>query len=495
VMSEESKQPQEKASVSSEVRDRRRGRLDRELEALDRRYQLWTQRLNQLSEARAIENDAATIVKQDCQISETQAAIDRLKSKIELLEEQLISVFDFLSPGNEFNQPFQLTSIDLDFLDISEDIIQQAYQDSLPPDAGVWGLPGNSISEKIDALEQFGRLSEFFTRLIEDRSLPSAVRDRFQEIAKQLAAKKPPEVIQNKSSPKSDGDRIEQLKSYLITTIEPYDGNFILNAWLIFHDPFQDFSSFQSQELTRFEPLIDPNEKQAGILCNLNRLPTEFSKLLQKAVALLRRKKHHLTIEFFLPSNLMCVEVDRWKIKINDLDEIILGTKYPVRLRSTECLNPGFLDYNWHQWCENWDKVRDVLKEKPVDNLFEHLQEITNFNAESFTYKLIDKIGIKLTCAHPQSMRKDLFRAIRLSTTPIAIWIRTDISNLDRVTEIDKVLTSQPLGDLCKSVQKIRVQAHAQQAEEHLGLHLAILWENPYRLTPDVMLELMQAGQ
>jgi hypothetical protein len=85
-------------------------------------------------------------------------------------------------------------------------------------------------------------------------------------------------------------------------------------------------------------------------------------------------------------------------------------------------------------------------------------------------------------------------RAIRLSTTPIAIWIRTDLSSLDRVTEIDKVLTSQPLCDLCKSVQKTRVQAHAQ-AEEHVGLHLALLWENPYRLTPDVMVELMQAGQ
>lgn len=474
--------------------DRRRLRLEQELADIERQYELWRKKLNRLSDARIIETDPANIFKLEQQIKEAEAAIDRLKSKIELLEEQLISIFDFLSPGNEFNQPSQLTSIDLNFPDLSEDIIQQAYQDSLPPDAGVWGLEGNSISEKIHTLEQFGRLSEFFTRLIEDRNLPSAIRDRFQEIAKQLAAKKPPEVIQNKSSPKSGSDRIEQLKSYLITTIEPYDGNFILKAWLIFHDPFQDFSSFQSQELTRFEPLIDPNEKQAGILCNLNQLPTEFSKLLQKAVALLRKKKHHLTIEFFLPSALMCVEVDRWKIKINDLDEIILGTKYPVRLRSTECLNPGFLDYNWHQWCENWDKVRDVLKKKPADDLFEHLRETTNFNAESFIYKLNDKIGLKLTCAHPQSMRKDLFRAIRLSTTPIAIWIRTDLSNLDRVTEIDKVLTSQPLGDLCKSVQKIRVQAHAQ-AEEHLGLHLALLWENPYRLTPDVMVELMQAGQ
>jgi vWA-MoxR associated protein C-terminal domain len=472
--------------------DRRQDRLAQELAALEKQYDLSTEKLNRLSEAKIIETDTKTIFKLDYQIAEAQAEVDRLNLKIRSLEEQLSSIFQFLAPGNDFTNSTPVSLSDLDFSGISEDIIQQAYQDSLPPDAGVWDLAGNSISQKIHTLEQFGRLSDFFDRLIQDKNLPLAVRDRLQSISQQLALKKSPETTKNRASPNSDIDRVEQLKSYLITTIEPYDGDFILNAWLIFHDPFQDFSSFQSQKMTRFESLLDVNEKQAGILCKSNQLPVEFSKLLQKAVTLLRRKKYHLTIEFFLPSNLMCMEVDRWKIKINESDEIILGTKYPIRLRSI--LTITYLDFNWHQWCENWDKVRDVLKEKPADDLFEHLQEIDNFNAESFTYKLNDKIGLKLTCTHPQSMRKDLFQAIRLSTTPIAIWIRTDLSSLDRVTEIDKVLTSQPLCDLCKSVQKTRVQAHAQ-AEEHLGLHLALMWENPYRLTPDVMVELMQAGQ
>jgi Effector-associated domain 10/vWA-MoxR associated protein C-terminal domain len=400
------------------------------------------------------------------------------------------NIFFFLDA--DFKDNSQEFLRDLDFSGISQENIQQAYEDSLPPYADDWGLPGNDIKQKLQSLKQFERLPDFFDRLVRDENLSPETRDRLQSISQQLALKKSSETTKNRASPNSDVNRVEQLKSYLITTIEPYDGNFILNAWLIFHDPFQDFSSFQSQKMTRFEPLLDVNEKQAGILCKLNQLPVEFSKLLQKAVTLLRRKKYHLTIEFFLPSNLMCMEIDRWKIKINDSDEIVLGTKYPIRLRSI--LTITHLEFNWNQWCENWDKVRDVLKEKPADDLFEHLQEIDNFNAESFTYKLNDKIGLKLTCTHPQSMRKDLFQAIRLSTTPIAIWIRTDLSSLDRVTEIDKVLTSQPLCDLCKSVQKTRVQAHAQ-AEEHVGLHLALLWENPYRLTPDVMVELMQAGQ
>lgn len=214
--------------------DRRRDRLEQELGALAQQYDLWTDKLNRLSKARAIETDTETIFKLDCQIAEVQAEVDRLKPKIELLEEKLINIFDFLSPGNEFKHPAQLSSIDLDLSDVSEDTIQQAYQDSLPPDAGVWGLAGNSISQKIDTLEQFGRLPDFFDRLIQDKNLPLAVRDQLQLIVKRLALKKSPETTKNKSSPSSDRNRSKQLKSHLIATLTPDDidrDRFLLNAW------------------------------------------------------------------------------------------------------------------------------------------------------------------------------------------------------------------------------------------------------------------------
>ena len=80
------------------------------------------------------------------------------------------------------------------------------------------------------------------------------------------------------------------------------------------------------------------------------------------------------------------------------------------------------------------------------------------------------------------------------ATTPLAIWTRTDIPNLDQVTAIDEILTFQPLCHLCESVRQTREKADAQTGE-HLGHHLALLWENPYRLTPDIMRELIQTGQ
>jgi uncharacterized coiled-coil protein SlyX len=468
--------------------DRQRRRLDRELDALEKQYGLLTEKLNRLSEAKICENDTATIFKLDYQIAEAQAEIDRLKPKIELLEERLSSIFQFLAPGNDFTNPAPVSLIDLDFADISENIIQQAYQDSLPPDAGVWGLAGNSISQKIDTLEQFGRLPDFLDRLIQDDNLSLAVRDRLQSIAKQLALKKSPEITKNKSSPNSEIDGAKQLKSYLIATLVPDDidsDRFLLNAWLIADDSVQELSKFQS--------LLNPDEQQQGKLCKLAQIPIELNKFLKAALRHLRGKRFDLTIEIFLPSNLMCMEIDRWKITDPIADEITLGIKYPIRLRSLERLDLDYLDSYLSDWYKCWDKVRVVLQHESIQDIFEHLEDVESFNWKLLKNNLNDKIGLKVTCTHPRSMRKDLFRAILQATTPVAIWIRNDIPDLDRVTTIDEILTFRPLAHLCESVRQTRELADAQDAE-HIGLHLAVLWENPYRLTPDVMVELKPAG-
>ncbi len=397
------------------------------------------------------------------------------------------TIFQFFFSGVDFKDTSQELLRDLDFSGISSESIERAYEDSLPPYADDWGLPGNNINQKLRSLKQFERLPEFFDHLVRSENLTPEVRDRFQEIAKQLSAKKPPETTKNKSSPNSDGDRAIH-KSYLIATLTPDDRDrFLLRAWLITDDSEQDISK-------RFDPLLDPNDKLPGKICNLAQVPIELNRFLKKALKQLRGRRYELTIEIFLPIDLMYMEIDRWKITDPIADEITLGIKYPIRLRSLERLGLDYLDTYLSQWYQAWDNVRVVLQDDSIHTEFEHLQIIENFNWEILRNNLKDKIGLKVTCTHPRSMRKDLFRAILQATTPVAIWIRQDFPHLDRVRAIDEILALQPLCHLCESVRQTRATADAQ-AEEHLGLHLALLWENPYRLTPDVMVELMQAGQ
>jgi hypothetical protein len=405
----------------------------------------------------------------------------------------------FLGDSSKNTPKEQAYLRDLDLSGIPSGSILKAYQDSLPPDADVWDLPslnadmsdlaGNNIEVILKKLDGFRQLSQFFERLSQDQNLPVEIRDK---IANKLSSKKYPEKSKNKSSTDSFSNQLGLLKSYLIATLVPGDNNsdkLLLNAWLI-----SDDCDDSIQYLSKFQSLLDPNEQQTGKLCSLTQIPTELDKFITKALRYLRGKVYDLTIEIFLPHDLMCMEIDRWKITDPISEEITLGIRYPIRLRSLERLDFRYLDSYLSQWYKYWNLVRDILQHEPTQELFEHLQEIESFKWELLRNKLNGKIGLKVTCAHSKSLRKNLFKAILQATTPIAIWIRTDIANLDQVTAIDKILHFKPLCHLCESVRLTREQADVQ-TEEHLGYHLALLWENPYRLPPDIMHELNSPGQ
>jgi hypothetical protein len=408
------------------------------------------------------------------------------------------TIFIFLDKSSKNTPKEQAYLSDLDWSGIPSESILKAYQDSLPPDADVWDLPtpnadrsdlaGNNIEAILKKLEEFRQLLQFFERLSQDQNLPLEIRE---EIANKLTSRKypEPEKSSNKSSTDSFCNQPGRLKSYLIATLVPDDNEgdkLLLNAWLISDDSVQGLSKFQS--------LLDPNEPQTGRLCKLTQISTELDKFINKALRYLIKKRYDLTIEIFLPHDLMCMEIDRWKISDPISDEITLGIKYPIRLRSLERLNHQYLIHYECKWRDHWDKFKDTLENEPIQKLFEHLQEMESFKWELLRNKLNGKIGLKVTCTHSKSLRKNLFKAILQATTPIAIWIRTDIANLDQVTAIDQILTFKPLCHLSESVRLIREQADAQ-TEEHLGYHLALLWENPYRLTPDIMVELNSPGQ
>ena len=383
------------------------------------------------------------------------------------------------------NDNFESISLDslrdFDFSSISQKSVQKAYQDALPTDADLWGSAEGNTEEILKKLAEFRKLFQFFKGLSQDKNVPKEIRELFEKMASELAVKKQNENVKYFSENK--------LQSYLIATLSPNDNNgnkFLLNAWLIVDDLTKDLSKFVS--------LLDKNEQQIGKICNLNEVSLELNQFLEKALRLLRGKNYCLTIEFFLPTDLMGMEIDRWKISDPVNDDITLGIKYPIRLRSLERLDLRYLDRYLSQWLDSWHKVRKLLENKPNQECFETLVKIENFDWESLRGNLKKKIGLKVTCHHPKSMRKDLFKAILQATTPLAIWTRTDIPNLDQVTAIDEILTFQPLCHLCESVRQTREKADAQTGE-HLGHHLALLWENPYRLTPDIMRELIQTGQ
>ena len=362
---------------------------------------------------------------------------------------------------------------------INPETIQQAYQKSLPPDADLWNLESNNIAAILTKLDEFRRLADFFEQLTQDTDIPEELREKIKHYTEKLPPKKP----QEDKIEKPPNNCPQQLESFILFTLNATENKdrFLLNAWLIQDNSVKDISKFQS--------LLSSNEQQQGTLCKLSEIPATTCNFIQKGLRQLRGKRYSLVVEFFLPSHLMLTEVDRWQMLVAGIESIALGTKYPVRMRSLERLNLDYLDFNYSKWCNRWDKVNAVIDSESVFVDFEHLSVMDNFSWKSLKFKLGDKIGLKVTCPPPKSKLEELFRAILMAATPIAIWTRRDLAICGCLTAIDDFLSSKLLSNLCESVRMLREEADADP-EEHFGSHLAILWEDPYRLTPDVMVEL-----
>lgn len=362
---------------------------------------------------------------------------------------------------------------------INSETIHQAYQKSLPPDADLWDLESNDLAAILTKLDEFRRLPNFVEQLTQDADISEELREKIKHYTEKLPQKKPEED----KIDKPPNNCPQQLESFVLFTLNSTENKdrFLLNGWLIKDNSVDDISKFQS--------LLSSTEQQQGILCKLSEIPSTTCDFIQKGLRQLRGKRYRLVVEFFLPSHLMLTEVDRWQMLVAGIESIALGTKYPIRMRSLERLNLDYLDFNYNQWCDRWDKVNAVLDEESVFVDFEHLPAMDNFSWKSLKINLSDKIGLKVTCPPPKSKLEELFRAILMAATPIAIWTRRDLADCGCLTAIDDFLSRKLLSNLCESVRMLREEADAHP-DEHFGSHLAILWEDPYRLTPDVMVEL-----
>ena len=367
---------------------------------------------------------------------------------------------------------------------INQETLQEAYQKSLPSDAELWDVESSDVTAILNKLDQFRRLADFIEQLTKDSKISEELRKKLKHYTKKLPPKKPQEDKIDKPPDNCN----QQLESFILFTLKSTENQdqFLLNAWLIKDNFIEDISKFKS--------LLSSKEQQQGTLCKLSEISIVTCSFIKKSLKELRGTRYSLIVEFFLPSHLMLTDVDQWEILVAGIESITLGTKYPIRLRSLERLDLEYLDFNYNQWLNHWDKVNAVLHEESVFLDFEHVSAMDNFNGKSLKIKLRDKIGIKVTCPPPKSKLEALFRAILMAATPIAIWTRRDLVHCGCLTAIDDFLSCKLLSNLCESVRILREEADAHP-EEHFGSHLSILWEDPCRLTPDIMVELRSIGE
>ena len=229
-------------------------------------------------------------------------------------------------------------------------------------------------------------------------------------------------------------------------------------------------------------------EKEPLLLSKLENLTFTLTQISQEIIPLLliecgenRCAQSELTIEFFLPHNLFNHQVDQWLIEESLF--LPIGVEYKVVIRSEERLSLPYLRKR-KEWEKKWLQLKEQSSSS-CTNLFvsgdchwrELYTRLTDKNQENI-------LGCQITTIPHLPDQTNIFNAILQSAVPVAVWLRQNL-DINCQNALTQVLNCQ-IVELPDVVQNCRTEAFKYNGEPHIGAHLALLWEDPHRLPPDI---------
>ena len=192
-----------------------------------------------------------------------------------------------------------------------------------------------------------------------------------------------------------------------------------------------------------------------------------------------------LNIEIFLPLNLLNYNVEWWEIK-EELDlgyRTFIGKDYKVVVRSYERCTKSY-DRLRVSWVNKWNTLFKKFKNTCRDSIYLEVDE------QTVEYKLINSaeeiVGVRVVKSPKKIGPGSIFAALVKTGTPVALWLRNNPRSLDYCqSEIDEILGNCCIEELPDAVRKKRKCADPN-VETHIGNHISLLWEDPYRLPPEI---------
>jgi len=195
-----------------------------------------------------------------------------------------------------------------------------------------------------------------------------------------------------------------------------------------------------------------------------------------------------LQIELFLPNDLLGQYIEKdWTFqKRSSSGSVPICCEYSVHLRCGDRLEE--LDL-WDRWEDRWlqlqEKIKAKTKSKSVflpGNIIPKKPSMGDFR---YHISQDHTIAVQL----PETLPDDFpFLDLLIEySVPAALWMRQDLAIVPyQVSEINTLLECE-LGDLTRKLCDKRKETYQDCYNEnnHIGYHLALLWDNPFLLPPE----------
>ncbi len=185
-------------------------------------------------------------------------------------------------------------------------------------------------------------------------------------------------------------------------------------------------------------------------------------------------------IVFFLPYLLFNYAFEIIETEDDDNSPIPIGSEYCVIFRSVKRLGKK---YYQGQWLIKWQQLQNNNTTISCLNNFA-FSDCETWEELYADWEEKNAIGVKL---HKPPCEQ-ILGMIDRTAIPVVLWLRkNDFKTINFKQALEQLLNCK-INELPEKVKQQRLQAFpkAKKKQEHIGHHLALLWEDPYLLPPQI---------
>jgi hypothetical protein len=374
---------------------------------------------------------------------------------------------------------------------ISDEQLRQFYFSSVPD---ATDLPaGWEVGELLSCLQynlarrickepDNSPLLEFLMRLLQEINQPK-VKARLSKWITKTAGRLhlEPNLISAriKTQKEAVSERAGML-SYLLVKIEPSpwsDKQFEIKSWLLHKDEIHSLK--ESEDVHPFESLASL----------LDQLVREARWLLLDRSQSSSQAPAQLVLEVILPVALLNWDVDRWLIRPGKSSTQPVGAHCIIVLRSWERLYDSELRLSWELWKKKWNaRPRPPL-------LITDAQVYWACAAGDYHETLYDQLenagliflGLTPMPQEASANEAAVWGPMLDAGTPIALWLRAPHNDFTEAQkELRALIYTNELDSVPQLIFGKRKDVNSNKEEHSFWNHLALMWDDPDRLPPDI---------
>ncbi|NEO70411.1 effector-associated domain EAD1-containing protein [Moorena sp. SIO3H5] len=371
--------------------------------------------------------------------------------------------------------------------------MQQAYQACCPDK--LWEdwedeLP-DSLAEIIGNLDDIPQpnddekpIVKFVARLFKTGDIPEKTAKELKQWITENANN--PSDVLSPSNSDSQNHQQQNLDAQPYLLVKLYSSkqyqqqrqpSYLVSAWFI--PDINNYNYLLNHENCKFLQTPPADGESEQDIFYIEDLPKLIDFFLDQLIHYSREYYRQPILVFFLPYQLLLnYEIEKFEIQDDDNLPIPIGSEYCVIFRSVKRLK----NYRHQsQWLRKWKHIQNSNKTICLNNFafsnFEDWQELYAYVKQN------DAIGLKLH----QPPCDQILKVIDRTAIPVTLWLRqNNFTTINCQQALEQLLNCQ-INQLPEKVKEQRLQAFPKgNKQEHIGHHLALLWEDPDLLPPQI---------